>query len=320
MNNNLEAVGIDVGGTGIKLGIVNRQGVVRAREEIPTMVDLEWQAGVSAIARAAADLWQREYGAGARPTTVGVGCAGLIDRAAGVVRTSPNLPGWHEVPLGPTLAAELEATVQVLNDADAFALAEARAGAGQGLSPVVALTLGTGVGGALVAEGVLQGGLHGYAGEIGHMSVDLEGPVCACGNRGCLELYVGKRGILAAYFGRADWQEGSPAYEYSGGDCDVLTPKMVAVAAAAGESAARAAFDSCGEVLGVALANLCNLIDPAVFVVGGGVSQAADLILEPARRALAPRAMIPADPIKPLPRAGSTPAWQLPSVPNHCRR
>jgi len=281
-----EAVGIDIGGTNVKIGRVDSRGAVQARAQIAAPVALPGEEAIERIAQAAAPLMAERA-----PRRVGVGCAGLIDSHRGVVHTSPNLPRWRDLGLGDLLAARLGAVVAVTNDANAFALAEARLGAGRGYPVVVALTHGTGVGGAVVVAGRVFGGVHGFAGEIGHTSVQWDGPPCPCGNRGCLELFVGRRGIVAAYLERCDWRPGVPAHDLAGGRREALDPRVIAQAAHQGEVAARETFERVGTILGAALADVSNMLDPSIFVVGGGVSLAGDLVLEPARRALAERAM-----------------------------
>lgn len=279
--------GVDIGGTAVKIALVTREGALVAECEIPTPVELEPAAAVETIADAVASL------AGERAlAAAGIGCAGLVSAREGVVHLSPNLPRWREVALGPWAQARLALPVAVLNDANAFALAEARIGAGRDLSPVIGLTIGTGIGGAIVIDGQLVGGCHGFGGEVGHMSVDAFGPPCPCGNRGCLELFVGRRPLVADYLARARWEPGSPLYESTSGDRAAVTPRHIHAAAAQGDTLAREVFARAGEVLGAALANLSNLIDPAAFVIGGGVAQAGELLLGPARDVLAARAMI----------------------------
>lgn len=282
----VEAVGIDIGGTGIKIGRVGRGGELLASAQIPAPVDVGAEEAVGRIAAAVRPLL-----AGSGPTRVGVGCAGLIDAERGIVHTSPNLPRWRDLALRDLLAARLGTAVAITNDANAFALAEARCGAGRGHPLVVALTLGTGVGGAIVIDGRVFGGVHGFAGEIGHASVQWDGPPCPCGNRGCLETFVGRRGIVAAYLARCDWRPGVPGHDLAGGDREALDPRLIARAARQGEAAALETYERVGTILGAALTGVGNLLDPSIFVIGGGVSLAGDLILEPARRALAARSM-----------------------------
>jgi glucokinase len=281
------AIGVDIGGTLIKLGLVRPSGAVLTLTETSTLIDLPQEAAVVEIARAVARLAQ-----GHDVRAVGIGCAGLVDAVQGIVHLSPNLPRWHDARLAEWAARELSLPVVVLNDANAFTLAEARAGAGRGRSPVVGITLGTGVGGAIVEDGGLRGGRYGFGGEIGHVSLEMDGPPCPCGNRGCLELYVGRRALVAAYLERAGWNPGGIAHDLAHGDRAALDPRLLYEAANRGDHAAREVFTRAGIVLGVALANVTNLIDPEVIVIGGGVALAGDILLEPARRTLAERAMM----------------------------
>ncbi len=317
-------VGVDIGGTRVKLGLLTAAGEIVRRDSIETPAAMDPAESVARIAervRRLVDTWQRGSECGSEPGSepgsedgsepgsddgsstgtasglglpVGVGCAGLVDMAGGVLRTSPNLPGWRDVPLGELFERELGARVAVLNDANAFALAEARVGAGRGMSPVVGLTLGTGVGGGVVFDGHLYAGRHGFAGEIGHVSIDYRGERCPCGNRGCLELMVGRRPILADYFRRAPWTPGTPAYDLVQGSREELTPEHLTRAAQAGDDAALASWEAAGVALGAALASFTNLFDPHILVIGGGLAQSGDLIFEPARRVMTERAM--ADP------------------------
>jgi glucokinase len=287
--------GVDIGGTAVKIALVARDGALLHECEIPTPVELGPDAAVEAIGRAVAQL------AGGRPlAAVGIGCAGLVSAREGVVHMSPNLPCWREVALGASAQARLGAPVAVLNDANAFALAEARIGAGRDRSPVIALTIGTGVGGAIVVDGQLMGGLHGFGGEAGHMSIDVNGPPCPCGNRGCLELFVGRRPLVVGYLAAARWEAGTPLFESTRGERGAVTPRLICEAAAQGDPIAREVFARAGEALGAALANLSNFIDPAAFVIGGGVAQAGDLLLGPAREVLGARAMIGRDRVAPI--------------------
>lgn len=297
--------GVDIGGTAVKLGLVAAESLaaqptgpgapqerpaaveIAVETEIATPIDIEPQAMVAQIATAV-----RAIAAGRPLRAVGIGCAGLVSSPEGIVHTSPNLPRWREVALGALAREALRLPASVLNDANAFALAEARLGAGRGRSPIVAITCGTGVGGAIVEAGRLRGGRHGFGGELGHMSLAVDGAPCPCGNRGCLELFLGRRPLVAAYLERCRRAPGEPPCGLAGGDRDSVTPKRIADAAARGDEAAREAFRLAGEALGAALANLSNLIDPEAFVVGGGLAQAGELLLGPARRVFAERAMI----------------------------
>jgi glucokinase len=211
---------------------------------------------------------------------VGVGSAGLVDAASGVLRTSPNLPGWRDVPVRAELAARLRPPVRLINDAAAFLAAEWLAGAATGVDHALFVTLGTGVGGGLILDGRPYRGPTGLGGEIGHMSIDLDGPSCPCGNRGCLERFVARGAIerLAVELGLA--AEGAD------------NPKRVHERAEAGDPRARRLFAEVGRRLGAGLAGLANLLEPRLIVVGGGIAAANAFFLPAARAELEIRSMV----------------------------
>jgi glucokinase len=297
------ALGIDIGGTAVKAGRLGPDGAIEARVEKPSPAREGPEVMVALLAEVVRELGAaaspRSFGpadpAGiaAGPCPVGIGCAGLVDPWRGVVLTSPNLPGWtQEVPLADLVARATGTRPELFNDANAFVLAETRLGAGRGAATVVGITLGTGVGGGLVLDGKLWIGRHGAAGEIGHMPVIIDGPPCACGGRGCLEALIGTRAILDRYrslsgaFGVAETSR-----EWTGGE--PLTVRGLARRAGEGEGAAVATFGETGRILGLALAGLTQLLDPDLFVLGGGISRSAALFLPAVRAALGEAVMLP---------------------------
>jgi glucokinase len=297
------ALGIDIGGTAVKAGRLGPAGTIEAQLERPSPTREAPGAMVGLLADIALELaavpprqipsaaGQARAGTGGLP--LGIGCAGLVDPWRGVVLTSPNLPGWtEETPLADLVAQATGTRPVLLNDANAFVLAESRLGAGRGAATVVGITLGTGVGGGLVLDGKPWIGRHGAAGEVGHMPLLVDGPTCVCGGRGCLEALVGARAILARYGSlvRATRAGGVPA-EPAG--AEPLTVRRLAQRAEQGDAAATATFRETGRLLGLALAGLTQLLDPDLFVIGGGISRSAPLILPAARAALAEAAMLP---------------------------
>jgi glucokinase len=222
---------------------------------------------------------------------VGVAPAGFVDALRGSVVFAPHL-AWRSAPLRDELAARLGLPVFVDNDANAAVWAEWRFGAARGVAHVACVTLGTGIGGALLVDGVLYRGAHGMAGEFGHMVVVPNGLACACGNRGCWERYVSGTALVEAAREQA---AGSPRGRRlptgAGDDPAAPTGPQLAAAAAAGDPAAVALFTQMGGWLGVGLANLAAALDPAMFVVGGGLGEAGEVLLAPAREAF--RAALP---------------------------
>ncbi len=286
------AIGIDVGGTKIAAGLVNDSGEIVSEATVPTPKEGA-DAVVSAIeivmnsvcSEARIDLL------GDAVTGVGLGVPGLIDRKADLVRFLPNLPGIVDFPIRRLIQDSSGKPVEMDNDANLAALGEARYGAAAGHSNVVMLTVGTGLGGGILVDGKLLHGETGAAGEIGHMVIDLEGPVCVCGNHGCIESLVAGPAILKraqAYLAELDGTPIASAstsvmWEASGGVAAALTPPMITDAALAGDSLALRVYREAGEALGAGIASLVNIFNPSVVVVGGGVAErAGDIILGPA--------------------------------------
>lgn len=270
------ALGADIGGTAIKLGRLD--GERRAEREIPT----DPGSGSGSLAARLSAAWRELLSPGEATPPLGIGCAGLIDAAGGTVVTSANLPGWTREPLADQVAALMGRRPVLLNDASAFVLAESRLGAARAHSggTIVGLAIGTGVGGGMVIGGRLYEGPRGFAGEPGHMPIHLEGPICACGARGCLEAMIGTRAIQAAYARRR-------------ADDTVHTPREIFQRAEAGDAAAAAVWEEIGSILGRALTGLTHLLDPDLIVVGGGIARAGDRLLAPARRAFGATVMAP---------------------------
>ena len=281
------ALGIDVGGTAVKLGLVDGSGRLLASDLLRTAKYATFDEALESIEQVAQAL---SAAAGAEPKAVGLGCAGLVG-PEGRLLSSPNLPGWEGTDLASGIRDRFHLPAAALNDANAFVLAEARVGAAAGRDPVVGLTLGTGVGGGLIVSGRLLTGARGFAGEIGHMVLDPGGPQCACGQRGCLEALVGTRAFIEGY-------------SAAGGRAPVgvtVDPPWIEKQARQGDPAALRVFEQVGYWLGTALINLANLLDPEVFVLGGGLAKAGDLLFEPVRRRLKEGSMAAAQPPAVLP-------------------
>lgn len=273
------AVGIDVGGTKTVGGLVRADGEVVARRRVPTPPE-----GGEAVTRAIASLARELWGADG-PVPVGVGAAGVFDRD-GMLRYSPNIRGWDEVPLRRDLTEALGVAVTVDNDANVAGWGEYRAGAGREVrGAMVMLTVGTGIGGGLVQDGRLVRGAHGMAAEFGHLVIAEGGPRCGCGNLGCLEAMASGTAI-----GRTAAERLAAGGVHSALVGEVApTGKAVTLAAQAGDTFARDVLAECGRWLGVGIASLVNALDPDVVVVGGGAMQAGELLLGPAREAAGAR-------------------------------
>ncbi|GAA5161968.1 ROK family protein [Ornithinimicrobium tianjinense] len=277
-------IGVDVGGTRIKAGLVAGDGSLRATRVRDSPGDSA-EAVAQAVVDVVGDL--RSAAGDTEVAGVGVAAAGFVDHAEGVVLFAPHLP-WREEPLRDRLSALLDLPVGVDNDANAAAWAEHRFGAGRGQDEMVMITLGTGLGGAHLAGGRLQRGRHGLAGEYGHMVVVPDGRDCPCGRRGCWEQYASGTALRRA--GRAALATGGASAEALLGACGGMASRLqgehVTRAALAGDLLSVGLLAETGRWLGLGLANLAAALDPACVVVGGGVIEGGELVLGPAREAL----------------------------------
>lgn len=270
------AIGVDLGGTGIRLARVTADGCVLGRPVVVPVVDRRKAVVLGQLRRAVVEACSGSDVVGA----VGVGVPGFIRRDRGVVVRSPNFPDWRNVPIRQILQRDVAVPLVIENDANAAALGEDWVGAGQGGRGIlVMVTLGTGVGGGLVNDGLLITGRDGMAGEIGHQTVDPNGPLCACGNTGCLETYASFTGLVANY------------RRWTGRSEDELSGVELAARARRGDPEARRAFADMGWALGVTLANLVNLLNPSRIVLGGGLSGAWPLFISRAMQEIERRAI-----------------------------
>jgi glucokinase len=265
--------GIDVGGTKCLGVVLSPQGDVVAEHRLPTPKGPD--AIIDTLAEVAAAM--------APFDTIGIGVPGLVTRA-GEIRASPNLVDINDFRVGALLSARLGVTVEVDNDATCAAVAEWMVGAGRGVDDFTMVTLGTGIGGGIIAGGRLLRGVNGFGGEIGHMVVDPDGPACPCGRRGCWERYASGSGLgrlarEAAVANRLD-----RVVAIAGGDPEHVRGEHVQAAAREGDEQAMAVIDEFGRWVALGLVNLANLLDPAVFVLGGGLAASADIYLAPIQR------------------------------------
>lgn len=269
-------LGIDLGGTNIKVALVEADGAIFrtvSTREYPTGAAL----GPEQVARNLIGAARAHLGQPSEIRSIGLGVPGLFDEATGTVELFPNLPGdWAGFPLRATIEEALGSEVVMINDARAFTLAEGTMGAGAGFGIVACVTLGTGIGGGIMIDGRLHLGAFGVAGEIGHQIIDPDGPRCGCGNQGCVEA-LARADVLTDLAGKE-------------------TAEEVYRAAAAGDRRSMAAVEQVARVVGIGLANVVTLIGPDRIVIGGGIVDAGDAVLDPIRRAIRERVtLVPAD-------------------------
>ena len=275
-------IGVDVGGTKVAAGVVDESGAIlaRSRHETPSASPADVE---DVVAECVADLR-----ADHEVVAVGVGAAGFIDAERSRVLFAPNL-SWRDEPLRDAVASRVGLPVVVENDANAAAWAEHRFGAGVDEPHLVAVTVGTGIGGGIVLDGRLHRGRFGIGAEFGHMQMVPGGRRCGCGLRGCWEQYCSGRALLREAREIADVRRGygDRLLELGGGRPEGIEAREVTAAAQEGDPAAIECFEQVGRWLGQGLADLAAVLDPGVFVIGGGVADAGELLLAPARRAFA---------------------------------
>jgi glucokinase len=275
------AIGVDIGGTKVAAGVVDEQGRVldRERRDTPGHDVGDTESIIVEVVRILADRNDVE--------AVGIGAAGWIANDHATVLFSPHL-AWRNEPLRDSLTERIALPLIVENDANAAAWAEYRFGAARDEKVVVCVTLGTGIGGGLVIDGSVYRGAYGIAAEYGHMTLVPDGRRCACGNLGCWEMYASGRAL--ARDARELAEQSPMAAERMlelAGSVDGLTGPIVTASAAAGDPAAQSICTTMGRWLGRGLANLAAVLDPSMFVLGGGVSEAGDILLRPAREEFA---------------------------------
>ncbi len=266
-------LGIDVGGTKC-LGVIlddAGEGIEEQRRPTPK--------GPEAVIATLAEL-ARAMGPWA---SIGIGVPGLVTRT-GVLRAAPNLVDITNFEVGALLSAELGTTVYVDNDGTCAAAAEWKTGAARGVDDFVMVTLGTGIGGGVIAGGALIRGANGFTGEIGHMVVDPDGPPCPCGRRGCWERYASGSGLARLAREAAVGRRLERVVSLAGGDAEKVRGEDVQAAAREGDSDALQVIDSFGRWVALGLANLTNILDPESFVLGGGLAASADLYLGPIQK------------------------------------
>ena len=271
-------VGLDVGGTKVLGVAVDDQapGVVVASRRVPT------PDGGLGLVDVLGALVTELAGRAGPPAAVGVGVPGIVDHH-GTLHLGPHLRHLRAQPLAAQVSALTGIPSVVDNDANCHAVAEHRAGAARGVAEAVMVTLGTGVGGGVITGGRLVRGAHGFAGELGHMVVDPNGPPCPCGKQGCWERYASGTGLGRMAREAAEAGRLLAVVALAGGDEEAVRGEHVTAAARAGDEAASQVLDQLAWWIALGLANVANILDPSVMVIGGGLVEAADLLLAPVR-------------------------------------
>ena len=275
-------IGIDVGGTGIQMGVVDPEGRILQKGGIVTRTDLPFPEQVAQMAACAKDTLQRSGHTLEELESIGAGVPGVADYRTGVIPFCTNL-GWHNVPFREEFQKHFAKPIYIDNDATVAGLAESVAGVSAGTSSSVFITLGTGVGGGIVINGKVWSGAHGVGSEIGHMTLELDGEPCTCGNRGCLERYCSATAIIRMARELLATHPDSEIMALCGGKPERINAKMVFAAARNGDAIGQKVFRRYVCYLAQAINSITAILDPEVIVLGGGVSKAGDFLLDAVR-------------------------------------
>ena len=279
---------IDLGGTKIIAAIISSK--VMAKEYQLTLAEEGPQSVIKRVLSMIDHLLSLRNLDPSQLDSISIAAAGAIDIEKGLVTLSPNLPGWRDIPLRDMVGEKYGVNTFLINDASAAALGEHHFGAGKGVSNLIMLTVGTGIGGGIIINGKLYLGPSGSAGEIGHMTIDVNGPKGTCGNIGCLERLVSGTAVAEEAIRRLSQGEKSSLTEIVGGKIKSITAEKVSLAAQNGDSLALEVISKAATYLGIGLVNLVNIFNPEMIIIGGGLAKVGDLLLEPARRVVRERA------------------------------
>ena len=286
----MNRIGIDVGGTNVKIALVDDKGKIIYSNSIPTRAELGYEFTVSNIKQAIHDLLKETKHIEKDIEGIGFGFPGQVDYKEGIVRNAPNIPGWVEVPIAKIFESEFHIPTRVDNDVRCAALGELNYGAGKGCENLICITVGTGIGSGLIVNGKLVRGASNAAGEIGHIKLQIhDGPICGCGDTGCLEAFASGPAIVAM---AEDYIKGGKSTKYREmANGNPITSYIVCEAAKAGDPVAKRIFEIVGEYIGIGLSGVVNLLNPEKIIIGGGVADAGDLLFDPIVKALKQRAM-----------------------------
>ena len=286
----LPVLAIDLGGTKIITAIVSPQGEVMAKEHYPTLAGEGPQPVIDRILSAIDHLLRASNIDPSQLAGISIAAAGAIDPSRGLVTLSPNLPGWCDIPLRDMVRDKYRLDTFLLNDASAAALGEHRFGAGRGIDNLIYITVSTGIGGGIIINGRLYSGPCGSAGEVGHMTIDTNGTRCSCGNIGCWETLASGTAMAREAIRRINRGEKSSLTEMVEGRIESITAEKVSTAAQGGDPLALEVISRAANYLGVGMVNLVNIFNPEMIIVGGGMAQMGDLLLQTARQMVKQRA------------------------------
>ncbi|MDR3609827.1 MAG: ROK family protein [Ignavibacteriaceae bacterium] len=293
------AVGVDLGGTNIKLGIVSEKGKIIKKTVVPAKAEDGPDMVIKQIIYGINILFNKNK---AELAGIGIGAPGIVSNKKGTVEYPPNLPGWKKINLGSIIKKEFNTKVLVENDANAAAIGEMIFGAGKNIGSFVMITLGTGVGGAIVFNRKLFRGEHGGAGEVGHTTINYKGEKCNCGSYGCIETYAGNSYLIRRVKKDLNKFPGSLIWDLIDKNPRNLSPKIIHAAALKGDRLAASVIHNLGFHLGSALSSVSNLLNISTFIIGGGVAGFGSPLFKTIKETMTQRVLTPLRPeIKVIP-------------------
>ena len=280
----------DIGGTQLRAALVDRQGIVIGRKAVQTDVHEGRDAVLKRLLMALDSVaFMVDHSS---LVGIGIAQAGPTDSQTGMLYNPPNLPGWNEFSAKPILEEHFLLKSSHGNDATLAAFAEYAYGAGRGVSNMIYITVSTGIGGGIIINNRLYSGGRGFAGELGHITIDPNGPNCACGSVGCLETLASGTAVARIAKERLTLREASILLDITNGDIDQVDARMVAGAAREGDLLSRAIMQEAGTNLGVGIVSLLNTLDPELIIIGGGMSNSLDLLLPAVSDVIRKRAIV----------------------------
>lgn len=284
------AIGVDLGGTNIKIGLVSEKGKILKMTSVKTDASKGPKAVIKNIVKGVNEILD---GNKKKITGIGIGCPGIVSTKKGTVQNPPNIPGWIKVNLGSIIKKEFGYKVHVENDANAAAIGELIFGSGKNHDSFIMVTLGTGVGGGIVLCNKIFRGEIGAAGEIGHVSIDPNGPKCNCGSTGCIEAYAGNKYLKEQVRNELANYPKSLIWQLIENDLEKVSPRIIQKAAESGDQYAANVIETLGVRLGIAFTSLSNVLDVSTFIIGGGVAGFGKPLLLVIQKTISSRVLTP---------------------------
>lgn len=298
---NQAKIGFDLGGTNMGASIVSLDGKILYSNECPTLASESAENVIGRIKNLIANCFEKAKTENLEILSIGIGCPGIIDTDNGIVKYSPNITNWSNVEISKILNQEFQVPVYVDNDVRVAALGEYFFGAGKGYKNILCITIGTGIGGGIILDGKIMRGSSQSMGEIGHITLKKDGPLCGCGNYGCLEALASSIAIIREAKAVIE-NNGSEIMKNLLANTSELNAKLVTDAYHQGDKEAIRIINEVAEWVGIGLSSVINLINPEVIIIGGGVSMAGDILFNPIKKEIEKRALkIPRELVKIVP-------------------